>query len=372
MKILSKTKIQNILFTGLSITLFTACGGTSTSTYDYMSGSNEKIVLGIDNPTCLIGDASQEGRLIDFSTKKGLSNAHVEIAGCEVTTDSKGYYTFSNIPSSSRVSVNFKKEGYNGHSEIIQIKDKTSNYLKTSLHSSMIHKTYESQNGTQSDMLTIDSEVNYLNEDNTNYSGEVNLYYSYKDTTTSEGRDMFPGTYQGKDTNGVIVSFESYALMLISLKDKDNNPLNISNPIKLTVKNTQGLTDESLPMWYYNKDQGIWIQKGDAQQDEHGNYICEIPFTGTWSLNKPVETEMGTYKGQIVDADKNPLSNVRVQAKGKNWIGKDLTTDKNGEFTLDVVPNKSFTFSAYNYEEKFSATFPDTLKGIASGDVLED
>jgi hypothetical protein len=374
MKLITKNSIKHFLFAGVTATLLSACGGSASSynANSYISATGETIVLGVDNPVCQEGDAVQEGKIIDSNTNRALSNVNVEIAGCMTTTDKDGYYKFSNIAAKKRVSINFEKEGYINNSEIITIDEDTSNYLEASLDENLFKWTYESKDGSIGEKLNIASDIQYTDDNGSSYNGKVTVYYSFKDTTSSEGRDSFPGTFQGIDSNGIIVPFVSYTFISIDLKNKDNNSLKINKPITITVKNVKGTDADDIPLWYYNSDRGIWIERGTANRDENGNYIFEISHTGTWSISKPIESAMGEYKGKILDADENPISHVRLEAKGKNWISKDITTDENGEFTLYVVPDEDFSLSAYDYKEKFGASFPEKLKGIASGEVVSE
>jgi len=375
MNLLFKTKLQNILLTTFTATLLTACGSDSSILSDNTyttANTGETIELGIDNPVCQEGSATQEGTITDAETNEGVSGVTVEIAGCKVITDSDGFYKFSNIPASNRTSVNFTKDGYMQHSEIIQIKENSLNFIETTLDDNVDHWTYQSEKGYEDERLDIGEDVIYLETNNSTYTGEINLYYSYRNTTTAEGRDSFPGEYKGKDEDENIVSFVSYGLMVLELKDKENNPLSISKPITITVKDLTDIQDDTIPLWYYNEDQGIWIEKGYAQKIEDGKYSCEITHTGIWSISKPIETEMGLYKGKILDADENPMSNVRIRATGKNWITQDLTTDENGEFEVYVVPNEKFRLSAYDYKEKFGAAFPEELDAISAGVIIEE
>ena len=374
MRLIRNTKIQNLLLAGAAATLLSACGGGSSTSYNnsYNSASGDEVELGTENPKCIQGEATQEGKIIDSSTNRAIANVNVEVSGCTVTTDKNGYYKLKNIKSEKRTSINFEKEGYINNSIIITVDKDTSNYLEASLDKNLFAWSYESEKGSKGRNLEIGSDVQYTNNDGSKYTGQVNLHYTYKDTTTTEGRDSFPGTFQGLESNGVIVSFVSYKYMVIKLTDDKGDKLNISEPITINVYSVQGTKDLEIPLWYYNEDKGIWIEKGTALRNEDGTYVCEISHTGTWSISKPVETAMGVYRGQIVDEDKNPMPNVRIKTKGENWISEDLTTDENGEFEVLVVPNEQFNLSAYNYEEKFGAEFTDTLRGISSGDTVTE
>jgi len=366
--------LTKLFFTGLTAILLTACGGNSTTSYNTATG--ETLELGVDNPVCQEGSSTYEGKVQDSNTKKALKNVDIIIDGCRTKTDKNGYYKLSNILSQKRTSVTFKKDSYYHNSEIIYNNKSTSNYLEFSFdaYKSGEEINFNSKSGTSRDTIEISDTVVYRNiETNEKYSGQIKSNLFYKNTYNSKNKEFFPGTYQGIDSNGIIVPFVSYGFIVIEFNDKNNNELNISESIiSFKVKNLKGTQDEIIPLWYYNYDRGIWIEKGFAHRDDNGNYICEITQAGAWSLSKPIETEMGIYKGYIVDENENPITNVRIKATGKNWVNQDLTTDENGVFKIYVVPNQTFTLSAYDYKEQYGAYFPGTISKIASGAVVEE
>ena len=352
----------------LSTILLSACGGSNVQSYNTSNG--EIIELGIDNPICQEGTAQHEGQVLDNSNK-GIENVTITVDGCSVQTDKNGHYKLENIVTRNRTSVTYEKEGYTKNSSIINIKNTTSNYLEAKLKTSGTSWTFNSKEGAKGGVVTISDMTNYILDGN-RYDGDIKAYYTLKNTNTNEGRDSMPGTYQGLDINNNIVSFVSHAYFDLDLKDTEGNKLNAMGDIQITVDNINNIKDETIPLWNYNYDRGIWVENGVAYRDENGNYICDIPHSGTWSLSKTIETEMGLYKGYIVDENDNPITNVRIKAMAENWVGQDITTDENGEFSVYVVPNKTFTVSAYDYKEKYGADFPGTIAAIASGEIVEE
>ncbi len=129
---------------------------------------------------------------------------------------------------------------------------------------------------------------------------------------------------------------------------------------------------DTLPLWYFDYEQGSWIEEGYAQLQEDGSYKGEISHLGTWSLNKPLEEEAGMYRGRILNADGSPMSSIRLYAVGENWISSDLSTDEDGVFEIKVIPGRTFKLSAYDYKNKFGADYNGILAAIASGDIVED
>ncbi len=371
------TTLTKLFIIGLIATLITACGGSSSSynANGSYTADGEEIILGSTYETCQYGSATHEGHVVDSKTNKGINNVEVSVSGCTVETDSKGFYKLSNIKSVKRAPITFNKDGYYKNSEIIAIEEETNNHLAYSLdpYASWSKSTFSSNEGLEKDNIRISDTTVYTNkETGEKYKGKINTYWYQKDTNSAKGRDALPGNYQGIDSNGIIVNFVSYTFAVVELKDKDNNPLNISAPMTIQLKNVSGTTDQVIPLWYYDYDRAVWVEKGMAQRDEEGIYHGQISHAGTWSLSKPVESEMGIYQGRIVNENDQPMTNVRIKAKGKNWVTQDLSTDENGAFSVYVVPNEKFSLSAYDYNEGYGANFPVMLSAIQSGDVVAE
>jgi len=53
-------------------------------------------------------------------------------------------------------------------------------------------------------------------------------------------------------------------------------------------------------------------------------------------------------------------------------VGPDLSADENGIFEIAVIPGKTFQLSAYNYKDKYQASYSVIIAAIASGDMSEN
>ena len=376
MKLILNNKIQNLLLAGATATLLTACGGGSARSYNSTNTANgDTIELGIDNPICQDGSATFEGKVTDSQTKKAINNVNISIDGCTTKTDENGYYKLSNILSKGRTPVAFRKDGYYPNSEIIDHNNNTSNYLEFSFdaYESSEEISFDSEDGISKNNIEVSDTSKYTNiETGKKYSGNIKSNFFYKNTFDSNNKNFLPGNYQGINADGVVATFVTYGFMVIEFKDTENNNLNISETITFSVDNIQGTQDETISLWYYNYNRGMWIEKGLAYRDDKGNYVCEIDQAGTWSLSAPIETEMALYRGYIIDENNNPITNVRINAIGENWITKDLSTNENGLFEIYVVPEKSFKISAYNYKDKYGANYENTISPIPIGQVIEE
>jgi len=323
--------------------------------------------------------ATQSGQVKDSETGKGLANVKVSLGNASTITDENGFYTLSDLTVNEEAVVNFEKEGYVLGSTIIQIKklsgDNTTsqNYLEYTIDTYDYQWSYDGQ--TEASGANIDIPANvYTDAAGDSYNGEVTTQLEIMDVTNQEGKTLFPGGFEGENTNGETVQFESYGLVSLVPKDASGNTLNFTDgsTVTLTFDTVASLDDQTVPMWYYNNAQDTWIEEGYAERQEDGTYQGEISHPGTWSLSKPLEDAPGIYRGRIVYEDGTPAQDVRISAVGSNWSSSDLSTDEDGIFEIEVVPGNSFQLVAYNYKDKYEAVHNATIPAIASGEIVED
>ena len=331
-------------------------------------------------PVCISGPAMHQGQITDSTSGTELADVLVTIDGCSTTTDLNGFYTLHNIAENTHAVVNFEKEGYLLGSTRIQIKELSednsisSNYLEYAIDAYNYQWSHDSQTRRTGAHIDIPASI-YTDTEGNLYTGTVAASLEYRNVTTNKGRASFTGSFEGMNTNGQIVPFVSYGFISLSFKDANGKTLNITSDsgTTLTFDAVPSLEEQNIiPIWYYDDVQGIWIEEGYAELQSNGTYKGDISHSGTWSLNKPIETDPGIYRGRIIDNDGSPMSDVRLQAIGDNWISSDLTTDEDGVFEIEVIPGKSFKLAAYNYKDKYSASYNNIISAIASGDIVED
>jgi len=164
------------------------------------------------------------------------------------------------------------------------------------------------------------------------------------------------------------VDLVSYGFKVVDLEDT-------SSEITLTFDTATEATAENIPLWYYDYVQGSWIEEGSAIRQSNGTYVGTVSHAGTWSLGQPVEDDYSTYSDytiytdRIIDPNETPVTNLRVDAIGDNWIRTDLATDENGVFEIEVIPGEEFTLQVYNYDENYSAKYSGKILVDAAGEI---
>ena len=371
---------QSILILSFA-TLVAGCGGGSATTSTEAAGATSTPIIGIGATTATPdAKAVHQGQVKDSRTGTGLANVTVSLGNSNTTTDADGFYTLSDLTETKEAVINFEKEGYVLGSTQIQLKSlgedniPSPNYLEYSMHAHDKQWNYDSSEEIAGTHIAIDASVAYVTAEGNSYSGTVGAELTIFDTTTDKGKTLFPGTFKGINTDGAMVQFDSYGLIIISLKDSNGNRLHLADGETATLgfDAISSLEEQNtLPLWYYDYEQGLWVEEGYAELQADGSYKGEISHLGTWSLNRPLEDAPGTYRARIVFGDGTPARNIRIHAIGANWISSDLSTDEDGIFEIEVIPDSSFQLKAYDYKNKYGAA-SGTLAAIASGDVIED
>lgn len=402
------TKKKIFSFTIITSMLLTGCGGGSSTPTDTQITQQEtepttlsaevatqvtstpeittSTVSQTPEPTTQVStpDTSsvvvQKGQVKDSKSGVGLANVKVSIGEQSTLTDASGFYTLSNLPETEEVVVNFEKEGYLLGSTQIQLKsvldDNTTspNYLVYSMYAHDYQWNIDSREEISSSRIAVDASTAYIDTKGNSYNGTMTAQLTILDNGEESLLTNFPGTFKGINSNGATVQFETYGLITLLLSDTNGSRLSLAEgeTVSLTFKaNASPENPSTLPLWHYDDEQGLWFEEGYAELQEDGMYKGEVSHLGTWSLNKPLENEPGIYRARIIYPDGTAAKNVRIQAIGTNWINSDLSTDEEGIFEIEVIPDSEFKLKAYDYKNKFGATSA-ALPALTSGEVNED
>jgi hypothetical protein len=161
---------------------------------------------------------------------------------------------------------------------------------------------------------------------------------TYLDPTTDD-LGAFPGgdflaLPEGADPNeDDIVSLESLGVMEFDLVDQDGNPITeladgetatvcmtIPDSLLATVEN-----GEEIPLWYYDAEQGLWIEEGSGIVDLTGPnapQMCgEVSHFTWWNYDRPINTH-SCFKFHFVYESTGVYADDLVwNLEGVNWSG---------------------------------------------------
>jgi len=173
----------------------------------------------------------------------------------------------------------------------------------------------------------------YVNEDGTDYSGEVTAFVSYNRVSTVHGAKAFPGDFLGLDTNGSEVVLQSYGFIDVKLQGVNGEKLNISSEATLTYPkdSTIDTTPATIPLWYYDTEKGSWIEDGLATYDAATDtYSGSVTHFTTWNLD--AKFDGAEFSGCVEDSEGNRVVDSTIFVNAQGWNISRQNHDQNGSF----------------------------------------
>lgn len=191
---------------------------------------------------------------------------------------------------------------------------------------------------TQGLTITIPKD-SYVNaETGEPYTGEVKAIAQYIEPNTPYFSALMPGgDLSAIRTNGDAATLISYGMVNVSLTDTEGNRLQITKEAELTFDVPYGFsekTPDTMPLWYYDEDKGIWVEEGEATLTD-GKYVGKVKHFSWWNLDYPAK--QGTVTGTVTDEGGTPIAGVVVKVGQLQCI-----TNAKGVYTQTVPADEAF------------------------------
>ncbi|HOV32324.1 MAG TPA: carboxypeptidase regulatory-like domain-containing protein, partial [Candidatus Hydrogenedens sp.] len=315
-------------------------------------------------------EGSQEGEIepnvsimgwIKNISENPIGYARIELLNTafKVYSDPSGLYTINDVPDGT-YTLFVSKEGYANYS--IQIE--TGSVKPLTVNVTLIQeKLVDTLSNSESGGTVVDEVGNEINfPPNSLFTGsgepvigDVDVYITPLDLTNLGEVKAFPGGFralaQTKDGEQ-FVSLESFALADFTIKQngeelvlntaaKQNNPAEISLALPDNTPLTNG---QEVPLWYFDEEQGIWIQAGTGIVVEEGGkkyYTAQIQHLSWWNCDAPI-TDKTCITGVVKNDEGDPVAGAVVNAIGVSYNG--ITTgytDDTGSFCVNVKGNST-------------------------------
>lgn len=159
----------------------------------------------------------------------------------------------------------------------------------------------------------------------TSVTGEI----TYLDPETDDMLSM-PGDLLalpvGADPNDDPVALETFGMMEFDLKDQNGNPVTqLPGDAEVCMRAPTGLAlGDTIPLWYYDEDQGLWIEEGQGTVvDRDGQLqICgAVSHFSWWNYDQPIVTH-SCFSYQMIDEATNlPIAGLDWYAEGSTYNG---------------------------------------------------
>jgi len=305
------------------------------------------------------------GRVTDINGT-AISGAIITIQGKRTSTDTNGTYSIDNIEPSERVSVDVLHPEYLANSRILVVGNEAST-LDIKLGAPKATLTFASTAGGTVSQGTASVELPanaYVDANGTAYTGNITVNMSYYPITTRSGRATFPGTFEGIEGNTTF-PIQSYGFMNVELTDPQGNVLNLDGNSTATLKFPRDNTlnyQVTIPLWYYDKLQGYWVQEGEATVQDYSSYVGTVTHFTSWNLD--AKGPRASFTGCVEDENGTRIKNAKVQFRSNNWDSYEVPTDENGSISVyNILAKTDLTFNAHKFQgyRLSSGTYPSKI-----------
>jgi len=148
---------------------------------------------------------------------------------------------------------------------------------------------------------------------------------TYIDPTTPDinacpGNDLLAVT-----DGGTNVTLDSLGMMEFDLRDQNGDPItNLNGNAQICMEVPDGITasnDESIPLWWYNPEDGLWHEDGQGTFKESSGLICgNVTHFTWWNYDRPVTTH-SCFKFSAVDDETGSSVDLDWYAEGVTFVG---------------------------------------------------
>lgn len=323
------------------------------------------------------------GQVANYTDGVAIAGVNIVIGNQQATTAADGSYTLTDVPNASRIIVVASKDGYARSSKIVEL---SSTITTANANVNLLPVAFSGSYDPTQDFTAQDtgSPANVVIAANTLVDGNGNAASGSITTELTPINptldiDLMPGdmTISGGDP------IASYGAVTIEFTNAAGDQLNLSQGSTATVRipatNRGGAAlPTSIPLFYYNEAQGVWVEEGTATLSADGTYYeGTVEHFTTW--NADYLYDFGNITGCVQDIDGNRVANIIVSMEGQDYSGSASTrTNSNGEFTIPaMIGARSLVVASTgsNISNSVITTAPTVLTecllvGSLSGDSL--
>jgi len=286
--------------------------------------------------------SSVNGVIKDISGNP-LSGVNVRSGLVQTVTNNVGEYSLS-VETGEKVSITADLENYAQASRNVEvIEDVVSNLDMTMVVVDKI-EVFDVRAGAT--IYTKGATValagsSIVNNDGSTFIGEVIAKVSFNQVTSLSGQKVFPGDYIGLQTDGQESGLISYGFIDVTLEDANGSKLRLADGFTATLTYPMdtniAATPDTIPLWYYDTEKGIWIEDGFASYDVNTNsYTGAVSHFTTWNLDAKVAR--GVLNGCVEDVNGNRVSQAQILLSTPGSYNTFNNNNANGEFGFYNAP----------------------------------
>ncbi|WP_025652298.1 MULTISPECIES: carboxypeptidase-like regulatory domain-containing protein [Psychrobacter] len=293
--------------------------------------------------------------------------AEVKIGKSAVTTDSSGAYSLSLDKLKSDAVILVRKTGYLTMAREFKVAPKRSHKLDITLTADQVTNAFATSAGI-SELQVSGAKISIpansiIKADGSSYTGTVNIAANYYNPDSIAGAQSFAQPFAGQNSDGSQqTDLVTVGVIDVKLTDPATGAaLNLKKGTQATLVYPKVSTDQnlpSIPLWYYDEEQTVWVKEGVATRQTDGSYKGQVSHFTLWNLDIPIGEYYALLEGCVIDAKtKKPYvkDDFAGQITGRGSFFSAGGADSEGKFSIKVPFNTPLTLSSHPYSVTFNA-----------------
>jgi hypothetical protein len=211
------------------------------------------------------------GNVID-TDKNPIEGVTITIGSQTATTDENGVFILNNATVNERFGyIKAEKSGYiHGSRSVVPtsgINKVTIMLLEATIAGSVNSESVESVTANDGSSLSFDG--NFVKEDGTEYSGNVDVVIRHLDPADEDMVMQMPGMLYAENEDGAERMLQTLGMLAVELIGSGGEDLNLADgstsEIRIPVDpSLMGIAPATIPLWSFDETNGYWKEEGFA------------------------------------------------------------------------------------------------------------
>jgi hypothetical protein len=318
--------LSSWLITLCAVFTLVACGGGGGSNSGSVNQTAPSTVTGV----------------IQDSAGQPVAGARIQLAGQTIYSASTGRFTFNVTSSSESIVMLVKKVGFATSAKDVPINHGSTTDITVKIYADQVSTPFSASAGAILSLTGGASAIipaNGLQSSNgVSYSGTVTVGASYFGPDTLDGVIAFPAPYVGTDA-GALSPLITVGVIEVKLTDAVGNPLQLKSGSLATLTypaTSVSAEAASIPMWYYDEANKMWVRDGLATKQSNGTYQVSVSHFTLW--NADFKGTYATINGCIQDTNGKPVLTAGLMAlRGSGWTGVSFGAQPTADGNFTVI-----------------------------------
>jgi hypothetical protein len=339
MKLSKKINLLKKLILIMSVIGLTSCNDEPTGGINDTSTPTPSLTLAES-----FGSASNSdfmGRVVDLQNNP-VSGATVQIGNSTTDTDMNGIFIIKNAQVYEKFAfIKVQKAGFLHGSRSV-VPTAGINQVQIMLLPQTVTQTVSSGTAATvslSNGAAVDLSGAYSNADGSDYSGDVQVTLHLLNPTDDNMQQQMPGMLLAENLQNEARMLETLGMVAVELRGETGEELNLSQGTTATISvpldpETLAGAPNEIPLWYFDEDNGYWIEEGSATL-QGTKYVGTVSHFSFWNCDIPAEYV--NICMNITNSNNTPLSSIRVNIESELNGSRSGYTNEDGE-VCGIVP----------------------------------